>query len=374
MAVSLYHEFIVIMATTLENTLLGLCDGAIDNKKKNFCTFVTNKIGGEPDPFPVVSLRYPSCSLCSCPLSHVVQVYCPLDASPYHRTINVFACTNSDCHGKSDSWRVLRSQCLESDIKSSTEGEGVKDSAVQQSPMANTDWCDDADDWGVEENGSESWTASKTPTSQKVPLFSPTAPDVSSKLQSLSISTAEEPPQKGPVFQPFYVSVVEETDFAWDSGIEHAQELLREYERREGMTVMELEGEEGGRAEKYEKMAARHGDVVFAGFMKKVSLCPEQVLRYCRNSSPLFITKPLLDLKQVVPPCGHCGSGRILEFQLMPALVSLLRICDPNMELTVEFGTVLIYTCQSSCWKSGANSPMEEFAFVQADPDHKLFK
>lgn len=374
MVVSLYHEFTVIMATPLENTLLGLCDGAIDNKKKNFSTFVTNKIGGEPDQFPVVSLRYPSCSLCSSPLSHVVQVYCPLDASPYHRTINAFACTNTDCHGKSESWRVLRSQCLESDIKSSTEGPGVKDSAVQQAPMANTDWCDDADDWGVEDDGVETWSASKPLTSQNAPVFPPAAPDVSSQLQSLSISTTEEPQHKGPVFQPLYVSVVEEADFAWDSGMEHAQKLLREYEQREGMAVEELEGGGGGGEEKYEKTEARHGDVVFAGFMKKISLCPEQVLRYCRNSSPLFITKPPTDMKQVVPPCSNCGSCRTLEFQLMPALVSLLRISDPNMELAVEFGTVLVYTCQSSCWTSGANSPVEEFAFVQTDPDQKLFK
>lgn len=52
--------------------------------------------------------------------------------------------------------------------------------------------------------------------------------------------------------------------------------------------------------------------------------------RYCRKGSPLFISKPPSDVKQIVPPCSHCGSSRTFEFQLMPALVSLLRIYDPN--------------------------------------------
>ncbi len=38
---------------------------------------------------------------------------------------------------------------------------------------------------------------------------------------------------------------------------------------------------EGGQAqEEYEKATAKHGDEVFISFMKKISLCPEQVLRW----------------------------------------------------------------------------------------------
>ncbi|KAL2079605.1 hypothetical protein ACEWY4_025349 [Coilia grayii] len=365
------------MAASQENTLIGLCDEAIDNNKKTRSTFYTSKIGGEPDKLPAVCLMCPSCSLCKSPLIHVVQVYCPLDTSPYHRTINVFACTNTDCHGKCDGWKVLRSQCLESDVKSSTEAAGAQQvSAVQEAPMFSTDWCDDADDWGVEEECGETWTTSQTQTLQTTSMSATkAAPDVSSQLQSLSISTVEEDSQpKGPAFKPFYISVVEESDFTRDTGMEHAQELLREYEQREGATMMELGDCGGGGEEKYEKAEARHGDAVFSGFMKKVSLCPEQVLRYYRNGSPLFISKPMLDLKQMVPPCSYCGSGRTFEFQLMPALVTLLCTSDDNSELAVEFGTVLVYTCHSSCWKSGSNSPMEEFAVVQPDPDQRLFK
>lgn len=38
-------------------------------------------------------------------------------------------------------------------------------------------------------------------------------------------------------------------------------------------------GESGEASEEYEKAKAKHGDEVFTNFMKKISLCPEQVLR-----------------------------------------------------------------------------------------------
>ena len=119
----------------------------------------------------------------------------------------------------------------------------------------------------------------------------------------------------------------------------------------------------------------------FSRFMKKISICPEQILRYCWNGKPLFISEPPSNMTQMVPLCSSCGGPRTFEFQLMPALVSLLQPkdsrtttdCAPSEVL--EFGTVLVYTCRNSCWTSGSsNTPREEFLFVQADPDQKFFK
>lgn len=170
--------------------------------------------------------------------------------------------------------------------------------------------------------------------------------------------------------------MVEESDLGGEEDdLQHAQQLLREYERREGVAVGELEGGEGGgggREEKYEKTRARHGDAVFSRFMKKISLCPQQILRYCRGGKPHFISEPPSNMAQVVSACGSCGASRTFELQLMPALVSLLQRKDGEAEL--EFGTVLVYTCTNSCWTAGSGSAVEEFCFVQTDPDQQLFK
>ncbi|XP_056307897.1 programmed cell death protein 2-like [Danio aesculapii] len=357
------------MATSLHETvLIGICDGAID-KKKN-ASYCTNKIGDRPDLLPIITLQYPSCSLCQRGLSHVVQVYCPLAASPYHRTINVFACTNPQCYGKSESWIVLRSQCLDDDIK---ESQDHKTTECAEPTMSRTDWCDEADDWGMDDESANS-------TVEKPNGSVGEGTDVSSRLQELCIDGGADhqsapQPDNVPVFKPFYISVMEETDLDGFQDMDHENELLREYEERERVNVEEIQSCERGEVlEEYEKGTAKHGDDVFTGFMKKISLCPEQVLRYSWNGSPLFIMKPPCNASQMVPSCSHCGSQRVFEFQLMPALVSLLGSADTNSEISLEFGTVLSYTCRNSCWTSGSTVPVEEFLFVQPDPDQKYFK
>lgn len=47
--------------------------------------------------------------------------------------------------------------------------------------------------------------------------------------------------------------------------------------------------------------------------------------RYSWGGEPLFITCPPSDISRGVPACSNCGSNRVFEFQLMPALVSMLE-------------------------------------------------
>lgn len=127
-----------------EVTLLGLCDGQLD-PRRHYSSFLTNKVGGEPDWPPVVSGPSPRCGGCGAPSVHVVQVYCPLDTSPYHRNLHLFACPAAECSGRPESWTVLRSQCLEAAAQ--TRGRPLP---AQDAPLSATDWCDTADDWGTE--------------------------------------------------------------------------------------------------------------------------------------------------------------------------------------------------------------------------------
>ncbi|KAM7415268.1 hypothetical protein PAMA_019882 [Pampus argenteus] len=366
-------------SATQEVTLIGLCDGELDSKRYK-TSYLTNKVGGQPDWWPVASRPPPRCGRCGAPLAHVVQVYCPLEASPYHRNLHLFACPGAECSGRADCWRALRSQCLEAQAAAAQTSS--RPAPAQEAPLSVTDWCEAADDWGMEaeEEQGDGWGGgvkedsqvqeeTAAPQTEDSPAVSET--DVSSRLQELRLGGSQE---DVPVFCPFFISVVEESDLCGDEGeLEHAQELLREYERREGVAVGELEGGEAGGEEKYEKTRARHGDAVFSRFMKRISLCPQQILRYCRGGKPLFISEPPSNLAQVVSACGSCGGSRTFELQLMPALVSLLRGTDGSAEAELEFGTVLVYTCSNSCWTAGSDSPVEEFCFVQMDPDQQLF-
>lgn len=137
-----------------EFTLIGLCDGELDSKKYQ-SSYHTNKVGGQPDWLPLISRQYPRCGRCGAPLAHVVQVYCPLDASPYHRNLHLFACPGAECSAGPECWRVLRSQCLEAEVAAAqTPSRSVP---AQAPPLSATDWCDTADDWGMDEGGDDGW-------------------------------------------------------------------------------------------------------------------------------------------------------------------------------------------------------------------------
>ncbi|KAJ0029264.1 hypothetical protein NQD34_004261 [Periophthalmus magnuspinnatus] len=356
---------------SLEPVLVGFCDGQLDIKRHQ-ATFITNKVGGQPDVPPPLSHHFPRCSRCQSTLVHVVQVYCPLEGSPYHRTLHVFACLGDDCSGRSECWRVLRSQCLETDT-------ARLPTPPQELSLSATDWCDSADDWGMEEeqggegSGANVKKQALNETSNGIKAEVPATEniDLSRKLEELRVGSSEDDP---PCFRPYFISVMEETDlYGEDHDLTHAQELLKDYEKREGISVDKLDCcEDGSGEEKYEKTKIRHGDSVFARFMKRISVCSEQILRYCRGGNPLFISEPPANMSQVVLPCSSCGGPRTFELQLMPALVSLLQGESSDMQL--EFGTVLVYTCINSCWRSDTNKAIEEFCFVQSDPDQQLFK
>ncbi|NXP47604.1 PDD2L protein, partial [Heliornis fulica] len=289
------------------------------------------------------------------------------------------------------SWRVLRSQCLPAQGKETRDCSATQ---KQESNFAAQDWCDEADDWGVCD-GAESPAhdslqllglnkVSRSSLSGEV--------ECASQLQQLRLSEASDssgsldthPPVRdgvataisssAPVFHPFYINVVDEEDYTCFLDTDHADKLFKEYQQREGVNLEQLMLESfagEGDNEKYEKSEVKSRDHTFHKFMKRVSVCNEQILRYSWGGQPLFITCPPANINKGIPACDNCGSNRIFEFQLMPALVSMLQ---SDSDLSVEFGTVIVYTCERSCWPTNHETPIEEFVFVQEDPDQRLFK
>ncbi|XP_061450374.1 programmed cell death protein 2-like isoform X2 [Rhineura floridana] len=373
--------------------LLGLRDAAVPSGSCQGGLFqlhgAASKLGGSPDCAPSVTLIHPACGVCRNGLVHIVQIYCPLEGSPFHRIINVFACAMECCRGNSKSWKVLRSQYLQ------VQRKGMQDCKLkqkQESLLATKDWCEEANDWGEDDKMAVSECT--TDHSLDLPAASnclPREPHCVAQFQDLSLGdvpgvshplhfhhpAGEEQvmPSCVPVFQPYYISVVEEEDYIDYEDTGHAQQLLKEYQQREGVDFDQLMSESctsDGCDEKYEKSDVEKRDQVFLKFMKRISLCREQILRYSWGGQPLFITCPSTDIRTTVPPCNNCKSKRIFEFQLMPTLVSMLKTRDEGV--SVEFATALGYTCEKSCWPADQKTALEEFIFVQEDPDQQLFK
>lgn len=136
------------------------------------------------------------------------------------------------------SWKAVRSQCLESEIKETSACQ-----SSDRTPVSTTDWCDDADDWGMDSE--ENTDSEQTRTAQPETSHQKASLDVSSRLQDLCINgsagvEAAGPPTDTPTFQSFYISVVDEADLVGQNDLEHANRLLKEYEEREGVAVQEI--------------------------------------------------------------------------------------------------------------------------------------
>lgn len=61
-------------------------------------------------------------------------------------------------------------------------------------------------------------------------------------------------------------------------------------------------------------------------------------------------------------------------YQSSPLEACPVRRSIIQLQTGAEFGTVLVFTCTGSCWPPGSGgSVLEEFVFLQEDPDQRLF-
>lgn len=163
--------------------------------------------------------------------------------------------------------------------------------------------------------------------------------------------------------EPWYLAVGEE------GGVEevgdHEAGLLLEYKAREALAAVAGGGQRAGQAgEGWEEAVPCHGDHYFHHMVTVLQQNPGQVLRYTRQAeAPPLLLRPLTEKR---PKCRHCGSGTVLEVQLLPSLVAGLRL-EGVEGPAVEFGTVLVYSCLASCWPEGGREAREEALLLQAE-------
>merc|ERR1712064_260978 len=88
----------------------------------------------------------PKIGECGQGLVLVTQIYAPLSSigPQYHRTLYLFSCLQPRCWNKPRSWTCLRYQVLVEEKKS-------EPSVVIKEVKNTTDWINDADDWGDED-------------------------------------------------------------------------------------------------------------------------------------------------------------------------------------------------------------------------------
>lgn len=88
-------------------------------------------------------------------------------------------------------------------------------------------------------------------------------------------------------------------------------------------------------------------DKFFSKFRAAIAAEPEQILRYDREGSPLWIAQSNRLASADVPACEHCNGDRVFEFQVMPQLLNSLK------SDTLDWGVLAVYTCRESCGSDG---------------------
>ncbi|GJQ69538.1 putative programmed cell death protein 2-like [Trypoxylus dichotomus] len=173
-------------------------------------------------------------------------------------------------------------------------------------------------------------------------------------------------------FVSYFINVWEEANNAANLSDHHIRELLQEYQKNNDYVVTPLEMEpqndggclDGATIEKYEKGIPQHGDRMFHYFLMKIQMNQGQILRYSRESTSPLLLYPIQDIPR---NCQYCHGDMVFELQILPTLISKLHLTsDPKETTRLEFGNVLIFTCQRSCWSTDATFH-QEMVITQAE-------
>ncbi|KAN0015173.1 hypothetical protein ACTFIU_001497 [Dictyostelium citrinum] len=385
-------------------TFLGFIDEPINNLKNNEEDEeddypYSTKIGGSPIwcAQPPNHLKDLKCNTCGSSLSFLLQAYCPLNSLPdYERNFYVFVCPSNECNPLSSGWRVIK--CLdplkeeEEDVQNEQTEEEVQESQQQnviEKPV--DDWgIEDTDEWGVSSSSSTTTTASVTNSIDQLLKIR----DDAIKEEKKRIKEEEQqkknnnnnnkinieddcineeeiisgviiPDDKSNQFQSCTLFIEEESIYTKkdkkssnknnsNNNNEESdlnQSILKKYQGLES-TFGDDSAEWSDETYEYVK------DRVFSKFIKKISLAPDQCLRYSYGGKPLPMTAEgvkLLTFNQtnnLAPHCSICNSVKVFEFQILSTLISQIKLRDPSdsKKNQLEFSNAFIFTCPNNCF------------------------
>ena len=251
------------------------------------------KIGGSPhwlcgEPAGLDKAR---CEKCGAVLALILSADCPLDGD-FDRIIYLYVCPR--CGRDAKAWRQKR--------------------PVGPSSRATADACPifTADDF------------------QK-----PARANAADLLAQLAALGEPEKPKKGQkepekvlekgVFPAYYIDTFDEPEASLDPSVHYTIS-----------TSVDSVGSGMGEEDRADVAV----DPVLVEYNEKMSRCPSQVIRYCREGTPL-LQEPM---KLRVPKCPSCGAERVFEVELLPTVIYQLA---PESEM--DFGPILVFTCGNDC-------------------------
>lgn len=174
------------------------------------------------------------------------------------------------------------------------------------------------------------------------------------------------PAEKNPIIFPEYELITERENYVEKQEKERPEsDRLKDYEnflktKTNGVLLGNSGGTGGGADLDLDELESlsKKLDKDFKQFQRRIGANPDQIVRYQRGGDPLFAS-PVKPAQ--IPDCILCKSPRNFEFQLMPQLLAYLDV--DSVEKSIDWATVLVYTCKRSC--SFSKGYASEFLFKQ---------
>ncbi|CAK1604211.1 unnamed protein product [Parnassius mnemosyne] len=317
--------------------------------------FFPSKVGGKPawlDLKNICNTAELTCKICNDPLVFLCQVYAPYEEKDdcFHRTIFVFICRNGTCcrTNCADNLKVLRCQLRRNNEFYSYEPYEEKENenfSMERWPKLchvcglkgpshcakckKSFYCSRKHqilDWQKGHKESCSNLVQQDAESNILPNFIVTESGKSILFKEWEL----------------VVDVEDEEDNTCVDEKQEMEKLRKMMIEKKAGTLSDISENE---LEQYAKNMPQ--DKVFNKFSKRISRHPEQVLRYDRGGTPLWITGNTENHLIYIPNCQYCNGDRQFEFQVMPQLLNFINIgIDIN---SIDWGILAIYTCKNSC-------------------------
>ncbi|KAL6564159.1 hypothetical protein OROMI_015609 [Orobanche minor] len=332
--------------------------------------YFPSKAGGTPawlDPVHLPSEKSTLCDFCCEPLQFLLQVYAPLsEESTFHRTLFVFMCPSMTCllRDQHEQWRrhpdtqsrsvkVFRCQLPLVNSFYSTEAPATE--GTEQPLTAAALLCSWCGTWKGDKICSVCRRARYCSMKHQAAHWQSTNSShrVFCRQAEIAGKESESAAASNSLWPEYEITNKDECEP--DNEIPNDNEsvgALISRTRADG-SVEEFETYFNGEADKRS----------WASFQDRLSLDPDQILRYSRSTQakPIWPVSGGRPSEFDIPKCSYCGGKRGFEFQVLPQLLYFFHVEDGVGSL--DWATIVVYTCEASC--EGPLGYREEFAWVQ---------
>ncbi|EYU46765.1 hypothetical protein ABFS82_04G011500 [Erythranthe guttata] len=330
--------------------------------------YFPSKAGGMPawlDPVNLPSEKSSLCDFCGEPLQFLLQVYAPLpENSTFHRSLFIFMCPSMACllRDQHDQWKkhpetpsrsVKVFRCQLPRVNPFYASEAPAEDGTEQPLTAGAILCNWCGTWKGDKICSSCRIARYCSGKHQTAHWRSSNASHKVLCRQLETSGKEIESAASKSLWPEY-EIVNEDEFELD-------EIPDNNGSASALVSRSRKDEYFGKLQTYFKGSGESRS--WASFHERISLAPDQVLRYSSSAQ----AKPIWPMASGrpstvdIPKCNYCGGTRGFEFQVLPQLLYFFHVEDG--EDSLDWATIVVYTCESSCEASVGYK--EEFAWVQ---------